>query len=96
MLANLRLKDQIEFSTIQLFIYQREVMKRELIGNDKNIEAYKPNFFIQVGDALKTGWRIFEEIILFIGKSWGVLLIIVALIALVRFVFLRRRSNADY
>ncbi len=96
LLANLRLKDKIAYSTIQLSIYQREVFRRELIANDKNIEAYSPGFFAKVVDALHFGWKILEGILLFLAKSWGVILFVVSVIALVRIVFFRRKSNTEF
>lgn len=93
MLANLQLKDQIEFSTIQLLIYQRDITRHELIKNEQNVEAYQPGFFTRLADALKTGWNIFEEIVLFFAKSWGALLLIVAFIALFRMFLLRRKGG---
>ncbi|MDZ4844564.1 MAG: DUF4349 domain-containing protein [Chitinophagales bacterium] len=96
LISNLRLKDKIAYSTIQLFIYQREVFRRELIANDKNIEAYDSNFFAKVAEAFKFGWKILEGIFLFLAKSWGVILSIATVIALVRIVFFKRRNNAEF
>ena len=95
LISNLRLKDKIAYSTIQLFIYQREAFRRELIANDKNIEAYSSGFFAKVVDALHFGWKILEGILLFLVKSWGVILFVAAVIALVRIVFFRRKSNTE-
>ncbi len=76
-ISNLSLNDQINFSTISLSIYQREAVKRELIVNFKNIEAYELNFGSKIMEALKAGWLIIAEIILFLIKIWGVLLFII-------------------
>jgi hypothetical protein len=69
--ANLALQDQINFSTINLNIYQRQTIKRELISNDKNIQAYEPGFGSKVLEALKFGWNILEAFILFLVQLWG-------------------------
>jgi hypothetical protein len=74
-ISSLSLKDQIEFSTINLIIYQRQTVKRELISNDKNIEEYKPGFGLRILDSLKFGWNILEAIIVFLIKLWGIILI---------------------
>ncbi len=85
-ISNLSLRDQINFSTISLSIYQRETLKRELISNDKNIDAYQPNLGSKIMQALKSGWLILASIILFLMKLWGVLLfIIVALLLYKKF-----------
>jgi len=75
MIANLRIKDQIAYSTITLNIYQQEAMKRSLIENEQNIEAYRPGFFRQAGDSLAFGWDILKKIMLFFMKIWWLFLI---------------------
>lgn len=85
-ISNLSLRDQINFSTISISIYQRETLKRELISNDKNIDAFEPGFGSKIVEALKSGWLTLASIILFLIKIWGVLLfIIVALFLYKRF-----------
>jgi len=74
-ISSLSLKDQIEFSTVNLIIYQRQTVKRELISNDKNIEEYKPGFGLRILESLKFGWNILEAIIVFLIKLWGIILI---------------------
>lgn len=76
-ISNISLKDQINFSTIKLSIYQRETIKREVISNDKNITAYEPGFGQNLLDSLKFGWEILESIIIFITKFWGLFLFVV-------------------
>ena len=73
-ISNLSLTDQIKFSTINLSIYQRQTIKRELISNDKNIDAYEPGFGTKLLDALKYGWDILETFIVFLTKLWGLFL----------------------
>ena len=73
-ISNLSLTDQIKFSTINLSIYQRQTIKRELISNDKNIDAYEPGFGTKILDALVYGWDILETFIVFLTKLWGLFL----------------------
>ena len=75
-LENLSLKDQVNFSTLTLQIYQRETVKQEMIANEKSINAYRPNIGLQIWDSLKTGWFMLEAIIAFIVQLWGIALII--------------------
>lgn len=75
MIANLRIKDRIEFSTITLNIYQREAVKRTLIENEENIDAYQPGFFSQAWDSIVFGWDILTKLILFFLKIWWLFLI---------------------
>ncbi len=76
-ISNFSLKDQINFSTIQLSIYQRETIKREVISNDKNISAYEPEFISKFIESLKSGWEILANFILFLTKFWGLFLLVV-------------------
>lgn len=74
LISNLSLTDQINFSTIDISIYQRQTVKRELISNDKNIDAYEPSFGAKLTEALKYGWSILETFVLFLTRMWGLLL----------------------
>lgn len=72
--SNLSLQDQINFSTINLSIYQRQAIKRELLSNNKNIAAYEPGFGNKLLESLKVGWEILKSFIMFLAKLWGLLL----------------------
>ncbi|WP_394758406.1 DUF4349 domain-containing protein [Flavobacterium sp.] len=76
-LENLSLKDQVNFSTLTLQIYQRETVKQEMVANEKSINAYRPNIGLQIWESLKTGWFMLEGIIAFIVQLWGIALIAV-------------------
>ncbi len=74
-LSTLSLQDKISYSTLNLSIYQRQEAKRWIIANDKNIEAYKPGFGIQLVESLSTGWKMLESFLVFITKFWGIILL---------------------
>lgn len=76
-ISNLSLSDQINFSTVEILIYQRQTIKRELIPNDRNIEAYEPSFGKKMLESLKSGWNILEVSLVFLVKMWGLILITV-------------------
>ncbi len=69
---NLSLKDQVNFSTVTLELYQNEQLKYELVDNEKNINAYRPNLGLQVWESIKTGWFIFEGIVAFLVQLWPI------------------------
>jgi cbb3-type cytochrome oxidase subunit 3 len=73
--ANLSLKDQIEFSTINIAIYQRKSVKQELIANEKNVDAYEPGFMYKFVAAIKSGWHILQAIVIGIMHFWALILI---------------------
>ena len=86
--SNLSLKDQINFSTINLNIYQRATIKREVISNDKNIDAYEPSLGSKLKDALRTGWDILEGFFVSLTKLWGLFLF-----GLIIFIIYKRYRN---
>ncbi len=69
-LENLSLQDQVNFSTITLLLYQNESIKQEIIANQKDKYAYQTNFGLQILDALKSGWFILQDIIVFLFQFW--------------------------
>jgi len=73
-ITNRSLTEQIKYSTITLSIYQRQSVKRELIANDKNIEAYKPRLGNQLIESFEYGWQILETLIVFLARFWGLFL----------------------
>lgn len=70
---NLSLIDQVNYSTINLLVYQREIIKKELIENEKNIREYEPNFFSKIKDSLRDGWLFLEGFVLFLLRLWPLL-----------------------
>lgn len=73
-ISNLSLKDQVNFSTVSLSLYQKEAIKRETLANSKSDE-FRTNIGVRLIDGLKTGWHILEEIIVFIVHLWAFILI---------------------
>ena len=74
---NLSLKDQVNFSTVTLELYQNEQQKNELIANNKNTKAYMPHLGIQIWESIKTGWYLLEGIITFLIQLWPIFLLLI-------------------
>ena len=74
-IANLSLLDQVNFSTININIYQRQTQKREMICTNKSTKEYEPNFGIKILSSLTFGWDILESFIVFVVKLWGLFLL---------------------
>ncbi len=75
-IATISLVDQIKFSTINLYIYQRQATKSELIANHKNIDEYEPGFGNKMLEALKFGWNILKTLLIFCTNFWTLSLLI--------------------
>lgn len=71
---NLSLKDQVNFSTVTLELYQNEQLKYEMVANEKNSNAYRPNLGLQIWESIKTGWFVFEGIVAFLVQLWPIVL----------------------
>lgn len=69
---NLSLKDQVNFSTVTLELYENEKLRYEMVANEKNINAYRPNLGLQIWESIKSGWFIFEGIIAFLVQLWPI------------------------
>jgi len=74
-ISNLSLRDQLNFSTINLIIYQPQTIKHELISNDERKKEYEPGLGTKIVDALLNGWDILEAALVFIINLWGLILI---------------------
>lgn len=85
LISNLAYADQVNFSTINLEIYQRQGVKREVLANTENIKAYEPGFWSRFKDSCTQGWTIIKEIFLFIMKIWSPLLLGFLIFLIVRF-----------
>lgn len=71
---DLSLADQIQYSTVTLNLYQRPTTTRTLLPNITDVREYQPSFFVKATEALATGADVLVEFILFLLKSWGILL----------------------
>ncbi|MBK7668499.1 MAG: DUF4349 domain-containing protein [Sphingobacteriaceae bacterium] len=83
-IESLELMDQVNYSTVTLYIYQPQTIKEALVANEKTIAPYVPSFGERLGGAFKDGWFVFEQIILFFVNIWGVLVLMVAMFFLIR------------
>ncbi|MBL0016964.1 MAG: DUF4349 domain-containing protein [Bacteroidetes bacterium] len=92
LLRTLELKDQIELSTITLQIYQRQAWKREMVANEKNIDAYKPGFFHDLGEAIARGWQGLLTLIVGLAHLWPLLIIVLGLVIAIRLIQRRMKK----
>jgi hypothetical protein len=72
---NLKLKDDVNYSTITLHLYQPVAIMQERLPNIENTHAFQPNLFLRIWQSVREGWYIFEEIIVVIFRLWFVVLL---------------------
>jgi len=71
-ISNLSLNVQINLSTINLSIYQRQIIKSEVVLSEKIIDAYEPSFGSKIMEALRDGWKLLESFLVFITRIWAI------------------------
>lgn len=74
-ISNLSLKDQVEFSTVEIYLYQRQTTRTEVGSNNRIIGEYKPGFGQRIMKSIKSGWEILAEIVVFILNLWALFLL---------------------
>ena len=76
-IENLSLTEQINYSTVNLSIYQNDVTKRTMFANEKAVKRYKPGFGSKMADSLLFGWTILMDILIFFSKFWAIFLFVI-------------------
>ena len=71
---NLSLKDQIQFSTVNLNLYQRQATKKTIIARNESVYQQQP-FFYRFKESFSFGWTIIKELFLAICELWAFILI---------------------
>lgn len=74
-ILNLKLKDEVNYSTITLHLYQSMATIQETLPNIENSHAFKPNLFLRIWQSIREGWYFLEEIIVVIFRLWFVILL---------------------
>ncbi len=69
-IQNMALRDKIEYSTVNIELYQHAGLKRSVVVNDKNLGRYEPSLLQKIGHSLRFGWSILEAVLLFLVKFW--------------------------
>ncbi len=92
LIEELSLKDKIDYSTIQIEMYQRSSTMKTIVESEKEVEPYTTSFGIRLMNGVKTGWKILEFIVLAIVNTWSILLIIAATLFTIRY-FIKRKKK---
>ena len=74
-IQTLQLKDNVNYSTITLHLYQPVSVVQEMLPNLENTHAFMPNLFVRLWQSIRTGWYLFEEFLVGITKLWFLILI---------------------
>jgi hypothetical protein len=63
-----------------LSIYQKPIIVKETVADFDYASGAKTNFFPRVWDSVVQGWGILAEVVIFLVKIWGIVLLILALV----------------
>ncbi|MFL5728508.1 MAG: DUF4349 domain-containing protein [Cytophagaceae bacterium] len=74
MISNLSLMDQVSYSTVNIYLYQDQEVKKVKVTKEQEIEPYEPAFGLKLLNSLKTGWKIIEAIVVFLVQLWALIL----------------------
>jgi hypothetical protein len=85
-IRSMELEDRVKYCNLSIEIYQKPIIVKEIVADFNYVSNVKPNFFLRIGDAFAQGWSILEEVILFLIKIWGVILLIIAIIFGTKFI----------
>lgn len=78
-LSSVGLEDKIAFSTITIHVYQRQELRYDVLANERSVDRYRPGFFSELASALGIGWQILVNLVLFLARSWSVILLFAAI-----------------
>lgn len=73
-IRNKELDYEVEYSTVELSIYQDLTTEKMLVENELNIEEYEPSFFSKLSESLENGWNSILSFIIVIANVWFILI----------------------
>lgn len=71
------LADQVNYSTVQLEIYQDQKISSLILPKPEVPEVYETPFFTKLGSAFVNGFELLKTCLLFLINSWGLILVLV-------------------
>lgn len=92
-IEELKLYDNIKYSTISIDIYETEKFEQMMVSNPDEIKSYRPGFWKRFVQSVSAGWIIIQEIVLFIIRLWGLIVVAIGIFFLVKFLKKRFRSK---
>lgn len=74
-ISELTMKDLVNFSAVNLDIYQKLTRRKEIFLNADNTEAFEQSFGRQLATALGNGWYQVKKSVIFLANLWVVFLL---------------------
>ena len=67
---NLNLQDKVDYCTVSLNIYQRQLVQQRMIGDNSRYENYRAPFFRSLWEAITNCWFVFLEVVIALMSLW--------------------------
>lgn len=77
MIRNLELDYEVEYSTVDLNIYQEISLDKEMVENEMNIDEFQPSFFSQIGNSLMNGWNGILFFLVQLANIWYLFILVI-------------------
>ncbi len=84
--------DQIEYSTVNISIYQDFQIRYDMIAN-RDTKRFEPSFGYRLMESLKIGFVIIEELFLFAIKLWGLVVFGFGIYFLAMFIYRKTKKG---
>lgn len=91
-IANYTLQDRVNYSTIELNIYQNSEIYEEVIA-DNSIQKYQPSIGMRFAQAFKRGWNLLLNLFIGISHLWSLILIGIVVYFGIRIIIKRYRKK---
>ena len=86
-LEQMNIADRVKYSTINLTFTQPDISYKETTQNiDLLIEAERPSFGAQVGQAFKEGWEMLREVAITLIRLWWLVVLIAVFYVIYRLI----------
>lgn len=73
-IANRYLDRDINYSVVTMDIYQSPRVRSELVAHPIEIIPYRPGLITRAGESFLMGWRILEDLLVWLIRGWGLIL----------------------
>lgn len=74
-IENMNYMDQVNFSTIKLTLYQPRTVFQEKIYQHPVVQTYEAPLASRLYDAFLSGWKVFEQLLVFLVNIWALLVV---------------------
>lgn len=93
LLEDYNIKDLMEYSTVNIELYQNTEQYQERILRVEAVKEYKPSFGSKIVSALQNGWELLSALLILLVNIWPVILILV--IAIYTGIYLKNKKQKN-